>query len=154
MSVNLTIEAPPFELIKKEAGPNTADAVRLLWSVANQEAAERRSGIRIATERIAPKSRIDSPGAAQDNYDTQYATIIRFDGAVAVNVTGFRARSENTLLIVLVLGAATITLKHDSANSEARNRILMAGGADKAIATNQSVILLYENTRWRELELA
>lgn len=154
MAVNLTIEAPQLEYIKKEAGPHTADAVRLLWAVANDEADSRRSGLRVATERIAPKSVVDAPAAAQDNLDTKYATILRFDGATAFNLTGLRARTENTVVIILVLGAGTVTLKHNSGNSEANNRILLAAGADKAVATNKSAILIYENLRWRELDLA
>jgi hypothetical protein len=154
MAENLTIEAPAFDHIKKEAGTHTEDAIRLLWMVANEEASARRSGLRIATERIAPKSVVDSPAAAQDNLDTKYATILRFDGAIAFNLTGLRARTENTIVIILVLGAGTVTAKHNSANSETTNRILLAGGADKAIATNKTLILCYQNLRWREIDLA
>lgn len=154
MSVNLTVEAPDFDYIKREAGTHTADAVRMLWAVANDEAAQRRSGLRVATERIAPKSVIDSPAAQQNNYDTQFGAILRFDGAAAFNLTGLRARSDNSIMIILVLGAGTVTVKHNSAASEATNRILLAGAADKAVATNKALVLVYENTRWRELSLA
>lgn len=154
MSFNLTIESPQFEYIKKESGTHTSDAIRLLWAVANQEADARRKGLRVATERIAPKSIVNSPAAAQDNYDTQFGTIMRFDGAAAFNLTGLKARSENSIVIILVLGAGTVTLKHNSANSEAVNRILLAAGADKAVATNKAVMLSYQNLRWRELDWA
>lgn len=154
MSVNLTVEAPDFDYIKKESGSHTMDAIRLLWSVANDEAAQRRTGLRTATERIAPKSVIDAPAGAKDNYDTQFGAVIRFDGAVAFNLTGLKARTDNSIVILLVLGAGTVTVKHNSGASEATNRILLAAGADKAVATNKALILMYENTRWRELDLA
>jgi hypothetical protein len=154
VSVNLSVEAPDFDYIKKEAGTHTADAIRLLWAVANDEAGSRRTGLRIATERIAPKSVIDSPGGAQNDYDTQFGAILRFDGAVAFNLTGLKARTDNTVMIIIVLGAGTVTVKHNSAASETVNRILLAGAADKAVATNKALILVYENTRWREVSLA
>lgn len=154
MSTNLTIESFDFERIKREAGTVTADAIHTLWSVANSEAKSRRTGLRVATERIAPKSVIDSPAAQQDDYDTQDGAIIRFDGAVAFDLTGLRSRSDNTIMIIMVLGAGTVTIKQNSGASEAANRILLAAGADKAVATNKSIVLVYENTRWRELDLA
>lgn len=154
MSVNLTIESLDFDRIEREAGPVTASAFRALWLVANDEAAQRRTGVRVASERIAPKSVIDSPAANQNDYDTEFGGVIRFDGAVAFNLTGLKARADNTLIIILVLGAGTVTVKHNSASSEATNRILLAAAADKAVATNKALVLLYENTRWRELSLA
>jgi hypothetical protein len=154
MSNNQSVEAPDFDRIKREAGPATADGVRLLWAVANDEAQSRRTGIRTATERIAPKSLVDSPVGAQNNYDTNFATVLRFDGAAAANLTGLRARPENSIVIVIVLGAGTVTLTHNSGASEANNRILLAAGVDKPVATNQAVMLMYENLRWREVDWA
>lgn len=151
---NLTVEAPDFEGVKKESGVDTMDAVRLLWAVANAEAKDRRIGVRLARERIEVKVLIASPTVNQNNYDTQFATILRFDGSTAVNITGLKARAEGTILLVLVLGSGTITLMNDNAGSEASNRMLFQAAADKAVATNRAVLLTYQSTRWREVSLA
>jgi hypothetical protein len=151
---NLSVEAPDFDYIKKEAGPHTKDGMILLWTVANDEAKQRRTGIRLAIERQEVKTLINSPAVSQDNYDTQFSTTLRFDGVVGINVTGIKARVEGARVRVMVLGVGTITLKHNSASSEAQNRILLFAAADKAVATNKSVELEYQNARWREIVLA
>lgn len=154
MADNLTVSAPDFEYIRKEAGVHTMDGVRLLWSVANEEAKDRRTGIRLAIERQEIKTLITSPSVNQNNFDTQFSTTIRFDGASAINVTGIRARVEGARIRVLVLGAGTITLMHNNAGSDATNRILLFAAANKAVATNRAVELEYQNARWREISLA
>lgn len=148
----LTVEAPDFPKIKKETGVATHDAMMALWLVANDEAASRRAGVREAIERIAPKEIILSLAANTNDRDTEFATVLRFDGAASVNLTGLQARPEPTILILFVLGAGTITLKNESASSLARNRIITSAGGDVAITTNRSVMLMYLNTRWREVK--
>lgn len=130
------------------------DGVRLLWEVANSEAKDRRTGVRLAIERQEVKTLVSSPGSNQDNFDTAYSTTLRFDGASSINITGIKARVEGARVRVLVLGAGTITLKHNSASSEATNRMLFAAAADKAVATNKAVELEYQSSRWREISLA
>ena len=154
MSSQFTIEAPDFDRIKGETGVATRDAITSLWRVANDEADTRRTGVRAATERMQPKSIILSPSVAQNNLDTQLATVLRFDGAASVNVTGLRARPDPTIVILFVIGAGTITLKHQSASSLERNRIVTNSSGDLAIATNKCVMLIYLNTRWREMKWA
>ena len=148
----LTIEAPNFDRIKGETGVETSAAIELLWAVANDEAASRRAGVRTATERMAPKRINLSPSVNQNNLDTEFATVLRFDGATSVDLTGLQARVDPTILILLVLGAGTITLKNASASSLERNRIITSAGGDVAITTNRSVMLIYSNTRWREIK--
>lgn len=148
----LTVESPDFQRIKRETGVETEAAVALLWRVANSEAESRRIGVRAATERMEPKAVIFSPSATQNDLDTQFATVLRFDGAASVDLTGLQARQDPTLVILLVIGAGTITLKHQNAGSIARNRIVTSAGGDVAITTNRSVMLIYTNTRWRELK--
>ncbi len=154
MSDNLTVTAPDFDYIKKEAGVHTMDGIRLLWSVANSEAKDRRTGIRLAIERQEVKTLVDSPTLSQNDYDTAYSTTLRFDGASNINITGLKARVEGARVRILVLGAGTITLKQNSGSSEAVNRMLFASGADKAVATNKACELEYQNARWREISLA
>lgn len=146
-----TIESLDLENIERETGPHTRDGLNTLYLAANAEAQARRMGVRQAIERMNPKMIISSPAANQDNFDTEFATVIRFDGAASVNVTGFQDRPEPTAIFLCVLGAGTITLKHQDAGSIARNRIVTNSGADLAIATNKMVMLMYLNTRWREM---
>jgi hypothetical protein len=153
MASQLTIESPDFDRIRKESGRATEDAIRLLWLVANDEASDRRTGVREAIERWEKKYIILAPTVNQNNLDTQDAAILRFEGASAVNVTGLKARVEGTIVLVSVLGSATITLMHDSGSSEARNRILFQAAANKAVATNRDVFLKYASSRWREISV-
>jgi hypothetical protein len=80
MAENQTIEAPDFDKIKKEAGPNTRDAIQLLWYVANNESAERRRGVRAAQEESLRKVKSDAPTANQNNYDTEGSPLVEFTG--------------------------------------------------------------------------
>ena len=154
MAGQLTVESPDFDYIEREAGIHTRDAIQTLWLVANDEAASRRQGVREAIERIMPKGIIQSPSGATNDLDTQFAGVLRFDGATSFNLTGLQARPEPTFIYLTVLGSGTVTLKNASASSIERNRILTFSGGDVAIATGQTVLLMYLNTRWREVEWA
>ena len=154
MANQFTIEAPDFDIIYRETGTATRDAITTLWRVANDEASARRSAVREAIERISPKEIILSPSAGMNNLDTQFATVIRFDGAASVNLTGLQARTEPSFLYLTVLGAGTITLKNNNASSLDRNKILTYSGGDVAITTGLTVQLMYLNTRWREVKWA
>lgn len=154
MANQFTIEAPEFEHIYRETGTATRDGITTLWRVANDEAATRRSAVREAIERMCPKEIILSPAANQNNLDTEFATVLRFDGAAGVDLTGLQARVEPTILYVVVLGAGTITLRNESASSVARNRILTNSGGSLAVTTGLTVMLMYLNTRWREVKWA
>lgn len=151
---NNTIEPPDYDRIRKGDKVATADAIQLLWEVLVQEQRDRRSGVRTAIERLEPKSVIDAPAANQNDYDSLDSTMLRFDGATSFNLTGIRARPENAIVIVLVLGVGTVTIKHNNVGSQANNRILTQSAGDLAVATNRAVMLAYENTRWRELKWA
>ena len=96
---------------------------------------------------------VDAPTAQQNNYDLQGGSILLLNGAGAQTFTGFKAPGTNLsyVLIVHVIGAATYTFKSANASSDAENRIRTKTGADVAIATDQSVIFLYLNTLWRQL---
>ncbi len=155
MAENLSIESPDFDRIKKGNPRAIEDAVRLLWLVLNDEIKQRRSGIRRNAERVSPKILSLAPSANQNNVDTDGAGLIVFTGASAVNITGYRAPSvDGALLVVQVTGSATITHMNQNASSDATNRMIFQAAADKAVATNKSLILLYQNTRWREWSAA
>ena len=152
MGNNLTVESIDFEQVENETGVATRSGIELLWDVANDEAKSRRTGVRTATERWEKKGVILSPSVNQNDLDTQFATVLRFDGAANENLTGLQARADPTILILFVVGAGTITLKNESASSLDRNRIITSAGGDVAITTNRSVMLVYTNLRWRELK--
>ena len=154
MANQFTVEAPDFDNIKRETGVNTRDGIQTIWLALNSESESRRIGVREASERIAPKLIELSPAANQNNLNTQFASVIQFNGAASVDVTGFQARVVPTFLFLVVLGAGTITLKHQSASSIDRNRIVTLSSGDLAIATNRTVLLCYLNTRWREINFA
>mgnify|MGYP001562934104 FL=1 len=152
MGNNLTVESIDFEQVENETGVATRSGIELLWDVANDEAKSRRTGVRTATERWEKKGVILSPSVNQNDLDTQFATVLRFDGAASVDLTGLQARPDFTIVILFVIGAGTITLKNASGSSIERNRIITSAAGDVAITTNRSVMLLYTNTRWREIK--
>ena len=155
MAENLSIESPDFDRIKKGNPKAIEDAVRLLWLVLNEEMKQRRSGIRRTAERMNLKVVTFAPSANQNNVDTEGAGLVVFTGSSAVNVTGYRAPSvDGAVLVVHVTGSATITHQDQHASSDATNRMVFQAGADKAVATNKSLILMYQNTRWREWSAA
>lgn len=156
MSVQNTIESLNFDAIRDGDKQATGDAIEFLWQVLNEEQRQRRRGLKQAQDRSEWLTNIEEPAAAVNDYDIANAGILRFDGATSVNLTGLLAPSGGMprLVLVMVLGAGTITLKHNSASSEEPNRILTFSAGDVAIATNQSVLLNYQNSRWREVKLA
>ena len=112
MAVNLTVEAPEFDQIEKESGRATRDAIRLLWGVANYESQRRRKTDRRLADRLSPKVLYLAPTANQNNLDTQGAGVLYYNGASAVNITGYILREEGDILFIHVAGAGTITHTH------------------------------------------
>lgn len=153
MSENLTIEAPDFERIKKEAGDATRDAANTLWAVLNDVDASQRRGVRRAQEFFQPKTTTLAHTAALDNYDHDNASLLVFTGSAAVNLTGIKAPETNkaALLVLHNTGTGTITVKHNSGSSIAENRITMTAGVDFALSTNKSLILAYIGGLYRQI---
>lgn len=156
MALAQTLESLDFDAVRNGDMKTTGDIVEFLWKALNEEARQRRRGVQLVADRAEWATHVESPSASVDDYDIAQASVLRFDGASAVDLTGLLAPSGGAarLVIVLVLGSATITLKHESASSEAPNRILTFSAGDLAVATNQAVLLHYQNSRWRELKLA
>lgn len=150
MAENLTIESPAFDEIQKEAGRVTRDAIQLLWYVANNEAAERRRGVRKAQEQSIRKVKSDAPSAQQDNYDAEGAGILLFTGADAFDLTGIRNGVTGETIVLHSLGAGVVTIKHADTDSDDVNRFDTAADADVTIATGETVIVRYLDSRWRQ----
>lgn len=152
----LTVESLNFDKIRAGNARETGDAIEFLWQVINDNASRERRAIRLAVDRSERLNLDLAPTSALNNYDIGNASIVTFTGSTAVNVTGLLAPSGSAsrLVTLLVLGSATITVKHSSASSEEPNRILTFSAGDLAIATNKAVNLLYRDSRWRELKWA
>lgn len=150
MAEQLSVEAPDFDRIKKAAGSDTSDAVRLLWQVANQEAKERRRGVRLATEREQRKVLLLTQTADLHNVDWDGSGTVACLGAASVNLTGLRNGVQGDTVYVHVLGSGTVTLKHESASSDTTNRLDTAADTDVAVTTGKCVCLQYLNSRWRQ----
>jgi len=149
-SEQLSIEAPEFDRIKKEAGLSTRDGIQLLWQVANQEAKERRRGVRLAQEREQRKVYVYAQAADLHNFDWDALGTVVFTGASSVTLTGLRNGAQGDTVHLHVLGTGTVTLKHESASSDATNRLDTAADADVAVATGKTVCVQYLNSRWRQ----
>lgn len=153
MAENLTIEAPDFERIKKEAGDATRDAANTLWSVLNSVDATQRRGIRRAQEFFQPKTTTIAHTANLDNYDHENASLLVFTGTAAINLTGIKAPESNksAILVLHNIGTGTITVKHNSVSSIAENRISLTAAVDFSLAINKSLILAYINGFYRQI---
>ncbi len=154
MAENLTIESFDYDKIKKESGSTTADSIQTLWYVANNEARERRVGVRLAQERRRGKVVSAAPTTKQNNYDAQGAFTLLFTGSTAFTLTGIRNGMEGDFLLLHNTGSGTITVAHNSTDSDTANRFVMQAGSDKSVAQNKSLLLVYLASRWREVALA
>lgn len=156
MGENLSVSSPEFDAIEKESGQNTRNAVNLLWAAVNFEIGRRRTEIRIAKEHGQPKVYSVALGANQNDFDLRGAGVLLLTGASARDITGFKAPNpgESYSLLVMVIGAGTITMKHASASSLAGNRLRLQGGIDVGIVTDKCMRFNYLNSLWREEKYA
>lgn len=152
MAESLTVEAPDFDLLRKETGRATEDAIRSLWYVLNNEMRQRRQTQKRSEDRLKGKILVSAVTSNQNNFDTENAAIVLFTGASAFNLTGLRNGEEGMIKILLNIGAGTITVKHASASSDALNRINAIAAADISLTTGKTVILAYANSLWREIK--
>lgn len=152
MATNQTVEAPNYEKIAKEAGQFTSDAINLLWLALNDTRATERRDFRAASEKLAPKVLSVTAAASIDNLDLEGASIVSFVGTTAQNLTGMRApeTGKSRLVFIQVNGTGTITVKNN-ATSETANQIVLSTGADTARATGTGIVLVYLNSKWREV---
>ena len=68
------------------------------------------------------------------------ASVLQIAATAAINLTGLQGANPNRELLLVNVGASTITLKNASGLSQAPNRF--AFGADVALAQNQAIKLL------------
>ena len=152
MSTNLAVVSPDFDDIREEAGLTTSNAIKLLWEVLNFEILQRRKGINRAINTLQGKITSDTSTANENNLDTLDSLVWWYNTASNINVTGFRNGVAGRVIIVHNVGSGTITFKHN-VTSDTANQLVLATGADTAVATGASIIFLYINAKWRELNL-
>lgn len=148
-----TVEAPAFEDIKRETGFNTRDGIKTLWEVLNEEARSRRVGVRVAQEESIRKTHRPDPAPTSDqhNYDTTGSPNVLFTGSTSFNLTGLRNGVQGQMRLIHNIGTGTVTLKHESASSDAGNRFDTAADADVSVTTGKSVMVRYFDSRWRQM---
>jgi hypothetical protein len=151
MPGQLTIESPNFDRIRAGDGIAVENAIRLLWFVANDAADVERRDIQLARSALSLATLSDAPSVQQDNYNPRGAGFLLFSSAGAWSLTGIRNGVQGAGVFALNLGAGTVTLKQESASSDAPNRLSMQAGADKSLPTGKAVLFFYQNGRWREM---
>lgn len=90
-----------------------------------------------------------------DYQTTSHINILTANGAY--NITGIASSivtsTRSTVIYLINSSAFTLTFKHESASSTAANRFKFSTGADIALAADQTIALIYDNTadRWRNI---
>lgn len=143
---------PDYGAVLNEAGPATADAVQGLFLLENANLVDLMRSIGIAKDLLEPKVLVSAPSANTNNLALSGSSVIHFNGATSVNLTGLVAPAPGKARIVLihVSGAGTITLKHQT-TSTATNQLSLITGADTALATGNSAIFIYLSSLWRQV---
>ena len=92
------------------------------------------------------------------NHDvaTGVVAVQRFSITATGNITGFAGGREGRLVIVINIGASTITLNNNNAGSLAANRMHLPNEADVILNFQDSATLWYDNatSRWRGVSVA
>jgi hypothetical protein len=147
-----TLEVPDFDQIRIEAGRATETALRSMWAVAQTETTSRRAHVQRVKDSIRGKTVVFTPAAAMNDFDTNNATVVHFDGSSAQDLTGFLDGIDGRVFWVHNTGSATQTVKHQNAGSLAANRIVTQSGSDVSLTTGKSIGFIYISARWREIK--
>lgn len=89
--------------------------------------------------------------SSQNNYVLNGGAFQRLNCATASDITGIAPPTggvhvDGRMIRLVNVGAATVTLKHNSTSSTAANRMFVSSAADKALATNAWADLVYDST--------
>lgn len=150
----MDLQAPSFDSIEQETGLFTKSGVQLIWNALVTLGTQTLpASIQLAKDILEPKVLTSTVTSSQNDYLIGKVSAVVFTGASALNITGFQSPDPNRarFLVVLVTGAGTITMKHESASSIAGNRLHMKSGADLALATDAAALFLYNQSRYRQV---
>lgn len=124
-----------------------------LYLALSQEAQDRDAAVRIAKDRIEPKLLISAATGTANNFDLAGASIVYFNGASALDITGFRAPDPGKARVLWIYNASSgnITIKPANAGSATANQIIgpMASTIDYIMPPGGAVQFAYLNQRWR-----
>lgn len=109
-------------------------------------------------DQILPVVVTNSIATSQNNYAPAVCDILRVSSSIAVDITGMAAATVDGAIRLIIntnaSGGANITLKHESASSDAANRFRSVTTADVVLLPDGgSVTLTYSTaiSRWRIL---
>lgn len=145
--------APPdFGLIRQETGIITSDAFSTLWQQVTTAASDEARSLKKLKDIWEPKVIVSAPSVNTDNLAIGQSSVIHFNGATSVNLTGIVAPEpgQARVVVIHVSGAGTITLKHETTSTTA-NQLSLISGADTTKATRTSAMFIYLASKWRQL---
>ncbi len=149
---NKDLTPPSYSDIRSGNNHAVEDAIRTVFNGLVQEVSIRAKGVTKATDRFDKKVLELAPTVAINNLDYQNVGTLNFAGATAIDFTGIIAPDrDGAIIIIHVTGSGTITVKHQSASSDADNRFVSASGADRALTTGKTLIIQYLSARWRDI---
>lgn len=100
---------------------------------------------------------VDTPttiSANQNNYSlSSTADIVRISASAARTITGFVAGANGRPVLLINVGSFAITLAHQSASSDAANRVICRDSANYIVDAGASALLIYDSvdSRWRQV---
>jgi hypothetical protein len=150
-------EAGEISAITEKAAPVDADNI-LAEDSAAANAKKRVELGKINRSRWLPHNTPANITANQNDYDPGDALVYRLNPTGTTReITGFAPTGGNSLnghgrhIVIWNIGSVDLKLMHQNAGSTAANRILVSGGGDMTLASNERAALWYDPTtaRWR-----
>ena len=91
--------------------------------------------------------------ANANDYTPVGGAAFRMSATIPVNVTGFAARSDGSIVLLVNVGANAITLTHEDIASVAANRFHFPAALNVVLATDAAILLWYDtpSSRWRDI---
>lgn len=99
----------------------------------------------------APTTATTTSTGNQDDFNFSNADVLYCNNASALTLRGLVAGVDGQKLLIVVLGSASVTLKHQNTNSSANNRMILTDAFDIVIGSPGQIQLVYDgaNSRWR-----
>ncbi|MFI5250789.1 MAG: hypothetical protein ACHQQQ_00030 [Bacteroidota bacterium] len=90
----------------------------------------------------------------QNDYAIGTVSILRLNTDISRTISGFNNGFPGRFLYIINTGSNNLILSNQNTASQAQNRIISGNGSDITLASDQSIILWYDNTsqRWRRIQ--